>query len=268
MLFSKTKTIITVLLSGALLLAGLSSAQAHVSTQAYGEKYYAGGGATLFIRVPHAKADASTVKIVVELPENLGIVKPAHIGGWVESSTFSADKKNTLTLTWDGGNLPDASFQDFGMKLTLPKTPGVLYFKTVQYFNDGTTEGWVQIPTAGVDSHSLALPAPSYTVVDKASAVDVAQLKKDLDEAKAQIAVLASVDAVLTGVNVNVLADLKSTLKRKAYSITDAKGAVLYKGKINSWGDFDVTIRNKGIKAGAILTINVDSQKAINVTVK
>ena len=266
MLFSKAKTIITVLLSGALLLAGVSSAQAHVSTQAYGEKYYAGGGATLFLRVPHAKADASTVKIVVELPENLGIVKPAHIGGWVESSTFSADMKNTLTLTWDGGNLPDTSFQDFGMKLTLPKTPGVLYFKTVQYFNDGTTEGWVQIPTG--DGASLAQPAPSYTVVDKASAVDVAQLKKDLDEAKAQIAVLASVDAVLTGVNVNVLADLKSTLKRKAYSITDAKGAVLYKGKINSWGDFDVTIRNKGIATGAILTINVDGQKAINVTVK
>lgn len=263
----KIKSAVTLIITALTLTLSAQSAGAHVSIQSYGEKYYAGGGATLFLRVPHAKAGLTTVKLVVQLPENIGIVKPSKVGGWVESSTLSTDGKNTETITWDQGSLPDTSFQDFGMKLTLPNTPGkTLYFKAVQYLSDGSTENWVEIPSA--DNTSPSHPAPAFTLVDKSSAVDLAQLKADLEALKAQVRALGTLEATSTTTGLNLVGDFQSTLKRKVFTITDSKGALLYTGKFNTWGDFDINIKNKKVTTNEVLSLNVDGNSLLKVVVK
>ena len=133
------------------------SANAHATVQLYGSEAVAGGHGHVFIRIPHATATTSTVKVEVEIPAGVTSVKPQQVGGWKESRTMSAD-----------GNLPDTSFQDFGISVKFPATAGTIYFKIVQTLSDGSTVAWISIPAAGQDSHSLPTPAPSVTVKAKA----------------------------------------------------------------------------------------------------
>jgi len=140
------------------------SANAHASVQLYGSEAVAGGYGHVFIRIPHASATASTVKVEVEIPAGVTSVKPQQVGGWKESRTMSADGKDVVAVSWSEGNLPDTSFQDFGISLKFPATAGTIYFKTVQTLSDGSTVDWISIPAAGQDSHSLPTPAPSVTV--------------------------------------------------------------------------------------------------------
>jgi uncharacterized protein YcnI len=144
-------------------LAAAIPASAHASVQMYGEKATANSYGAVFIRIPHAAADRSTVKVEVQIPEGVTAVKPQRLSGWSESVTKGTDGKTVTSVTWSNGSLPDTSFQDFGIQVKFPATAGVLYFKTVQTLDDGSTVGWVEIPAAGVDGHSLAKPAPAIT---------------------------------------------------------------------------------------------------------
>ena len=140
------------------------SANAHATVQLYGSEAVAGGYGHVFIRIPHASATASTVKVEVEIPAGVTSVKPQQVGGWKESRTMSADGKDVVAVAWSEGNLPDTSFQDFGISVKFPATAGTIYFKTVQTLSDGSTVAWISIPAAEQDSHSLPTPAPSVTV--------------------------------------------------------------------------------------------------------
>lgn len=144
------------------------SANAHASVQLYGSEAVAGGYGHVFIRIPHASATTSTVKVEVEIPAGVTGVKPQQIGGWKESRTMSADGKDVVAVSWSEGNLPDTSFQDFGISVKFPATAGTIYFKTVQTLSDGSTVAWISIPATGQDSHSLPTPAPSLAVKAKA----------------------------------------------------------------------------------------------------
>ena len=157
----------------------LSPASAHVTVNAHAEVYYAGSGAVLYIRVPHSKTGLNTVQVDVAMPANIGIVKPENKSGWTESVVNDAAGLNTLSVSWKGGALPDSSFADFGLKLTLPNTPGVtLYFPTVQTLNDGSTDAWITIPVAG--GAVPAAPAPSFVLNDKTKAVTIASLQAQI----------------------------------------------------------------------------------------
>ena len=145
-----------------------TSANAHTTVQLYGSEAVAGGYGHVFIRIPHATATTSTVKVEVEIPAGVTSVKPQQVGGWKESRTMSEDGKNVVAVSWSEGNLPDTSFQDFGISVKFPATAGTIYFKIVQTLSDGSTVAWISIPAAGQDSHSLPTPAPSVTVKAKA----------------------------------------------------------------------------------------------------
>jgi uncharacterized protein YcnI len=145
-------------------------ASAHASIQTYGSEAKAGAYGHAFIRIPHAEAGKSTVRIDIQIPEGVTAVKPQQVAGWTESVEYAADGKTAVKVTWAGGNLPDTSFADFGISLKYPATPGAkVYFKTVQTLNDGATIAWIEIPAAGVDGHSLAKPAPSVTLAAAAA---------------------------------------------------------------------------------------------------
>jgi len=58
--------------------------------------------------------------------------------------------------------LPDAHYDEFILRATLPTTPGPLWFKVVQLCDDNGKEvrrEWAQLPTQGNDTKGLALPA-------------------------------------------------------------------------------------------------------------
>ena len=158
--FAALVTVVAVSMTGSVIFS--SPASAHATVQTYGVSATAGGYGHAFIRIPHAEAGKSTVRIDVQIPAGVTSVKPQQVAGWNESIELAADGKTAAKVIWSGGNLPNTSFADFGISLKYPATPGeTLYFKTVQTLNDGTTISWVEIPAAGQDSHSLAKPAPS-----------------------------------------------------------------------------------------------------------
>ena len=161
--FAALVTVVAVSMTGSVIFS--SPASAHVSVQTYGATATAGGYGHVFLRVPHAEAGKSTVRIDVQIPAGVTSVKPQQVAGWNESVELAADGKTAAKVIWSGGNLPNTSFADFGISVKYPATPGeTLYFKTVQTLNDGTIVSWVEIPAAGQDSHSLAKPAPSVTL--------------------------------------------------------------------------------------------------------
>jgi hypothetical protein len=164
------KAMATFMVVSGLSVAAAIPASAHATVQMYGEKATANAYGAVFIRIPHAAADRSTVKVEVQIPEGVTAVKPQRLSGWNESITKSADGATVSSVTWSNGSLPDTSFQDFGIQVKFPKDAGTLYFKTVQTLDDGSTVAWIEIPAAGVDSHSLAKPSPSVTTVVAAPA--------------------------------------------------------------------------------------------------
>ena len=254
-------------------LLGAQASSAHVSVQTHAEVFSAGGSATLYLRVPHGKAGFLTNKVEVQLPANIGIVKPEHIPGWNEVVTNDVDGKNTLSISWSGGSLADSSFQDFGLRVTLPATPGVtIYFPTVQTLSDGSTEAWVTIPVAG--QPEPAMPAPAFKLVDKAQAVTLASLQAQIVALQAKIANLeaskssgfmATLDPK-TGKTSFMIATSYLNM-RQDYTIN--KGDVkLHAARFDSWGNAKGTFTNTSLKAGDVVTVTLDGVVVAQGTVK
>ncbi len=254
-------------------LLGAQASSAHVSVQTHAEVFSAGGSATLYLRVPHGKAGFLTNKVEVQLPANIGIVKPEHIPGWNEVVTNDVDGKNTLSISWSGGSLADSSFQDFGLRVTLPATPGVtIYFPTVQTLSDGSTEAWVTIPVAG--QPEPAMPAPAFKLVDKAQAVTLASLQAQIVALQAKIANLeaskssgfmATLDPK-TGKTSFMIATSYLNM-RQDYTIN--KGDVkLHAARFDSWGNAKGTFTNTSLKAGDVVTVTLGGVVVAQGTVK
>ena len=266
------KIVVGALAATAVAVTGAMPASAHVSVNMHAEKAFAGKGAVLYMRVPHGAADKTTVKVEVKIPEGVTGVKPENIGGWTESTTMTADGKNVATVIWTGGNLPDSSFKDFGIKVTLPNTPGAtLYFPTVQTLNDGSQEAWITIPVAG--AASPAMPAPSVVLLDPATATaDTTVIAKTAADAAAAVATLTGsltaandriaalekalkasksgeLDATLSTKTkkVRVLGDTASIHKGKKVTLNiiganGKSGAAIYTGKLDAHGDIDFSV--------------------------
>lgn len=111
-------------------IAFANPASAHMGVDTHGTTLSAGKGATIFLRPGHGCKGDATNTISVTIPDGVTGVKPQQKAGWITSTT-------PTSITWSGGSLPDDQFDDFGIKLTLPKlTAGQqsapVFFKTVQ----------------------------------------------------------------------------------------------------------------------------------------
>lgn len=255
--------------SGAL-LASAGPASAHASIQLYGEKAYAGKGAVIFIRIGHADPGKSSTKIDVQIPEGVTSVKPQRIGGWTEATTPTADGKNVATVSWSGGSLPDSSFQDFGIKVTFPKTPGVaLPFKVVQTLNDGSQIAWIELAAPG--GAEPTHPAPTVVLVDPAATSAVAP---------PTTAAAPSIAAELTGslsaskTTVRLLADTSTVNAGKRYTLQVRGGSVLSTGTLDARGDVIriVKARRSGasgyaVTSGSALELVIDGKVVATSTV-
>lgn len=139
------------------LMLTAAAAQAHVvleqKTATAGSYYKA------TFMVGHGCDGSPTTGIDIEMPEAMAVVKPMPKPGWT-LATQSVPAPAGLTLhgravtevvsrvSWQGGSLVDAHYDEFVVLLQLPKGGGRLYFKVTQQCGDMRTE-WSEVPQPG-----------------------------------------------------------------------------------------------------------------------
>jgi uncharacterized protein YcnI len=149
-------------------------ARAHVvADPAEGE---AGGYQRAAFRVTHGCKGSPTIAVTIRMPEGVVQAKPMPKSGWsIEIKTRPLDppvdsghgfkiRDGVTEVTWHGGRLENAHFDEFVLSLRLPNKPGeTLYFPTLQVCEGGKTD-WSTIPSSGQKWSDLPEPAPFIKV--------------------------------------------------------------------------------------------------------
>ncbi|GHB25335.1 YcnI family copper-binding membrane protein [Streptomyces chryseus] len=163
--------------SAVLLCAG--TALAHVGVQPVGpaEK---GGFATVNVKVPNERDNASTVKLEVSFPTDhpLSSVMPQPVPGWKTAVTKTKlDKplkvhgkeidEAVSKVTWTGGKIGPGEFQQFPLSLgQLPEDADQLVLKAVQTYDNDEVVRWIEEPKEGEEEPQA--PAPVLTLSEPA----------------------------------------------------------------------------------------------------
>jgi len=119
----------------------------------------AGAYQTLAFKVGHGCAGSATTAITVQIPDGVASAKPMPKPGW----TIVLADAPARTVTWRGGPLPDAYYDEFVLQIKAPETPGRLTFKVGQACETGRND-WAEAPGAG------KFPAPVLEVTPVAPA--------------------------------------------------------------------------------------------------
>ncbi|MEV6165437.1 YcnI family protein [Streptomyces sp. NPDC052052] len=166
--------------STVLLLAGPSFA--HVSVQPQGEAAK-GGYATVTVKVPNERDNASTTKVEVSFPADhpLASVMPQAVPGWDIEVTRSklakplelhgekideAVSKVTWTATGDkdGRGIGPGTFQQFPLSIgQLPEDTDQLVFKAIQTYDTKEVVRWIEEQKDGADEPETPAPVLKLT---------------------------------------------------------------------------------------------------------
>jgi len=150
-----------------------TSAFAHVTLRT--PEAAAGSTYTAALVLSHGCDGNATVAVKVRIPEGVINVKPQPKPGWdIAVTTGSYAKSYELfgspvsegvtEISWSGGNLPDAFFDEFVFRGTLAGAVAgtTLYFPVVQTCSSGE-EAWIEIPVEGQPEPQS--PAPGLKIV-------------------------------------------------------------------------------------------------------
>lgn len=164
-------------LAAVLACAAAGGAQAHVVLdvrEAPAGSYYKG-----VFRVGHGCGYSATVSISVSIPPGILSVRPQPKPGWriaIEKEPLAHAAhhhghevtERVARVTWTGGPLPDAYFDEFALQMKLPDTApdGVLHFPVLQKCEEGERD-WAGIPPAGKTSRDVKSPAPALRLTPK-----------------------------------------------------------------------------------------------------
>jgi uncharacterized protein YcnI len=158
-----------------------SPAFAHITLEAGSAP--AGSTYKAVLRVPHGCAGAATVVVKVQIPEGIIAVKPMPKPGWTLTTTTAPYKQaqdyfgTSLTegvreISWSGGKLPDAWYDEFVFRGTLAKSlpaDTTVYMPVVQECEGGKADRWIEIPAAGKGSDDYRYPAPALKITKPAA---------------------------------------------------------------------------------------------------
>jgi uncharacterized protein YcnI len=159
-------------------VAGLAlvPALAHAHIVADPAEGPAGGYFRTAFRVTHGCKGSPTVALTIRMPDGVLSAKPMPKPGWtIEIKTRPLDKpvagqhgfalRDAVTeVTWRGGRLENAQFDEFVVMVGLPARAGeTLYFPVLQSCEKGENN-WNGIPAAGQNWHDLPEPAPFITL--------------------------------------------------------------------------------------------------------
>ncbi|MCW5574642.1 MAG: YcnI family protein [Burkholderiales bacterium] len=118
--------------------------------------------------VGHGCGGSPTTGIEIDMPEAMAVVKPMPKPGWT-LATQSAPVPAGMSLhgrtvaevvtrvSWRGGLLEDAHYDEFVVLLRLPERDGRLYFRITQHCGNGRND-WIEVPEAG-SARRLEMPA-------------------------------------------------------------------------------------------------------------
>lgn len=167
-----------------LLLAG--PAFAHVTVQPGTAPK--GGFATVNIKVPNERDDASTVKVEVSLPTDhpLTSVMPQPVPGWKVDITKSklakpvemeGEKVNEapskITWTADGKGIEPGQFQQFPLSVgQLPSDTDQLVFKALQTYDNKEVVRWIEPTKPGGPEPQNPAPVLKLTAADAQDPAD------------------------------------------------------------------------------------------------
>lgn len=174
----KITSVRTTLTAFALLAA--TPAFAHVTLEQ--REAPVGASYKIVLRVPHGCEQSATTKLTVQIPEGVISVKPMVKAGWIidvkrgayaKPYSFLHGAKFTegpKAITWSGGNLPDAFYDEFVISTYLAGelTAGeTLYFPVVQECEKGAHH-WTEVPSPAKPGEKLGSPAPGLKLLPKA----------------------------------------------------------------------------------------------------
>ena len=136
----------------------------------------AGGYLRSAFRVTHGCKGSATTAVTIRIPEGVLSAKPMPKAGWtIETKTRPLDtpvdsghgfkiREAVTEVTWAGGRLENAHFDEFVLSMRLPDKPGAtLYFPMVQTCEKGSNS-WTGIPATGQKWGDLPEPAPFITL--------------------------------------------------------------------------------------------------------
>jgi uncharacterized protein YcnI len=166
-------------------LALAPAAGAHVTLQP--EQAPAGGFTRLDVRVPTERENASTTKVVVQMPHGFIFASYEPVPGWdIELTMRKLDKpvevfgeqqteevgRITFTAAGEANAIAPGQFQDFGLSLGMPEgRPGsMLTFKAIQTYSSGEVVRWIGPP----DSEEPA-PQVELTAAEEEASAPAAQ---------------------------------------------------------------------------------------------
>jgi uncharacterized protein YcnI len=152
------------------------SASAHVGV--HPDSTTAGQGAQLTFRVPDESDTASTIKLVVTLPQDRPFtdVSTKPMAGWTATVTDAplpkpvnvggaTITKAPHTVTWTaqhGNKIAPGEYQEFAFATDALPAAGEMVLPAAQYYTDGTVTHWTEptVPGRAEPEH----PAPAFTV--------------------------------------------------------------------------------------------------------
>lgn len=163
-------------LAAALLGLLAAPAAAHVTIDP--PQAVAGSHFRAAFRVPHGCGTASTQRLVITLPDAVLMARPMPKPGWtlrvreeplatpVDNGHGGQVTKRVAEIVWEGGNLPDAWYDEFVVMLRLPATANeTLWIPAVQHCEGGATAAWTEIPEAGRRVTDYRHPAPALRLL-------------------------------------------------------------------------------------------------------
>ncbi|MBC7454091.1 MAG: YcnI family protein [Massilia sp.] len=123
-------------------------------------------------------AGSATRGITVLLPEGVAGAKPMPKAGWTIATVDGVLKAPLMVhgvavssavreVSWQGGPLADAQYDEFSLQIKVPDAAGKYYFKVSQVCEQGSVH-WNEVPGAPGAVMKLKFPAPVLDVVPAA----------------------------------------------------------------------------------------------------
>ena len=127
------------------------------------------------LKVSHGCNGAPTNTVIVTIPSGFRGAKPMVKPGWqinvtkakLSESYISHGRtisEDTTEITWSGGNLPSAYYDEFVVVGQVASAPGPMYWKVSQLCEKGRQD-WTQIPEQGKTLQDYPYPAALLNVL-------------------------------------------------------------------------------------------------------
>lgn len=159
-------------IAGTAVVMAAGGAQAHVELEQ--PKAAAGALYKAAFMISHGCKGSPTTRVTVQIPEGVRTARPQPKPGWTLATRTQAlavpyelyGRKVTEEVTavsWEGGPLANAHYDQFVVLVRLPDRAGPLYFKVMQECEQGRMD-WVDVPAAGTAARKPDFPAPMLQI--------------------------------------------------------------------------------------------------------